>query len=154
MAMGAAKQLNQLKATVKDLKNRLVQEARRRQIDAKVIAAAGTARRAVDQQVTKLRAEGRKLAGDLKATLNKVKSHERAWRDAQSQIKALNAQLKRKDQELASQRTEIGRLSQELAARPPAAPAPAPAADESRFQEPLFPSEPSGWDPSSGEDSD
>jgi chromosome segregation ATPase len=153
VAKVAAKQLNQLKATVKDLKNRLVREARRRQVDAKMTAAARKARQAVNQQVTKLRAEGRKLAGDLKTTLNKVKSHERAWRDAQSQVKALNAQLKRKDEELAGKRIEIERLSRELAARPPAAPPP-PAADEPRFQEPLFPSEPSDWDPSSGESSD
>lgn len=158
VAKVAAKQLNQLKAAVKDLKNRLVREARRRQVDAKMTAAAKKARQAVTQQVTKLRAEGRKLADELKTTVSKVKSHERARRDAQSQVKALNAELKRKDQELANKTAEIGRLSKELAARPAAAPstgAPAaPAAEEPRRQEPLFPSEPSGWNPPSGGSSD
>jgi chromosome segregation ATPase len=158
VAKVASKQLNQLKVTVKGLKNRLLQEARRRQVDVKVMAAARKARQAVNQQVTKLRAEGRKLAGELKATFDKVKSHERAWRDAQSQVKALNAQLKRKDQELARKNAEIELLSKELEARQAATPsggAPAvPAADEPERQGPLFPSEPSGWTPPSGRSSD
>lgn len=157
-AKGATKELNQLKATVKGLKNRLVAEARRRQVDARLITAARKARQAVNQQVIKLRGEGRKLAGDLKATLDRVKRHESASRDAQAQVKTLTAQLRRKDQELAGKDAEIKRLTKELETRP--APAPSseasavPAADESSRQNPLFPSEPSGWNPPSGESSD
>jgi chromosome segregation ATPase len=158
VAKVAASQLNQLKITVRGLKNRLLQEARRRQVDAKVMAAARKARQAVNQQVAKLRAEGRKLAGDLKATLDKVKRHEDASRDAQSRVKALNSELKRKNQELARKTAEVERLSRELQERRTSASvspsAAEPAADEPGRQGPLFPSEPSGWDPPSGGDSD
>jgi chromosome segregation ATPase len=153
----ASKQLNQLKLTIKGLKNRLVREVRRRRVDAKLMATARKARQAVNQQVTKLRVEGRKLAGDLKATAGKVKRHERASRDAQSQVKTLNAQLKRKDQELARKSAEIERLSKELEKQRAAAPVSSggsePAADEPWHRDPLFPPDPSGWEPPSGESS-
>jgi chromosome segregation ATPase len=158
VAKVAAKELNQLKATVKGLKNRLLQEVRRRQMDAKLMAAARKTRQAVNQQVTKFRAEGRKLAGELKATLERVKRHESASRDAQAQVRTLTAQLRRKDQELSRKDAEIERLTKAMEARPAQAPSSgasaAPAADESARQNPLFPSEPSGWNPPSGESSD
>ncbi|HTW87274.1 MAG TPA: hypothetical protein VMD75_04635 [Candidatus Binataceae bacterium] len=153
-----AKELNQLKATVKGLKNRLLAEARRRQVDAKLIVAARKARQAVNLQITQLRAEGRKLASDLKATLDRVKRHASASRDAQAQVKTLTAQLRRKDQELATKDAEIERLTKEAETRPTPAPSSevssALPADEPSRQNPLFPSERSGWNPPSGESSD
>jgi chromosome segregation ATPase len=153
----AAKELKQLRASVKSLKTQLMREAKRRQIAAKLTAAAKKARQAINQQVVKLGTEGRKLAGELKTALAKAKRHEVAWRDAQSQVRSLSAELKRKDQELARKNAEIERLSGELAqksstateAAAPVAPA-APAAEEPTRQNPLFPSETSRWNPSGG----
>ncbi len=144
------RELKQLRASVKGLTKRLVQEAKRRQMDAKLMAAARQARQAINRQVVKLSGEGRKLAGELKTALAKVKRHEGASRDAQSQVKTLNAELRRKEQELARKNAEIERLSGELARRSAPSESPAPSAAEPAHQSPLFPSEPSGWPPSSG----
>src|SRR5579884_1444268 len=65
-AKAAARQLNQLKTMVKGLRAKLVREAKRRQVDARMMAAAKKARQAVNQQVARLGAEGRKLASELR----------------------------------------------------------------------------------------
>jgi chromosome segregation ATPase len=152
----SARQLAQLRATVKQLRTRLERETRARRLENRVLAEAKKARASVTAQVDALRKQGRKLAAQLKSTLTNAKSREAARKEALKMVAALKADLARRSGELRRKSEELRKLAQESAERAreiirsESPPPQAPPAPEWRADEPEPPSaaEAKGEEPS------
>jgi len=139
-----ARQLKQLRATVQELRAKLMQAAEKRRLDSRLLNEAKRARDEVSRQVKALREQGRKLAGELKKALTESDRRHQAREQALAKIAELKAELMRKTDELKRKSRELAELARESAhqagaiirehppsERPPAPPAaePAPAAE-------------------------
>lgn len=114
----AARQLKQLRATIQQLRTKLAQEVKRRKLDLRVLEEAKRARAGVTQQMTALRAQGQKLAGQLKKAVGDANSREQARKEAAALVKELRTELRSKANELRQKSAELGKLVKESVARP------------------------------------
>ena len=113
----AARQLKQLRATIQQLQAKLAQEVKRRKLDLRVLEEAKRARAGVTQQMTALRAQGQKLAQQLKKAVGDASSRERARKEAVARINELRAELRSKANELRQKSVELEKMVKESVAR-------------------------------------
>jgi chromosome segregation ATPase len=114
----AARQLAQLRKTVKELRIKLERETKARQIEARVKTEAQKARAQLASQITALRDQGRKLATNLKSALGDASKRDAARQQALAKIAELKAEYSKRTAELRSELShataELGRKSEEL----------------------------------------
>ena len=113
----AARQLKQLRATIQQLQAKLAQEVKRRKLDLRVLEEAKRARAGVTQQMTALRAQGQKLAQQLKKAVGDASSRERARKEAVARINELRAELRSKANELRQKSVELEKMVKESVVR-------------------------------------
>jgi chromosome segregation ATPase len=113
----AARQLKQLRATIQQLRAKLAQEVKRRKLDLRVLEETKRARASVTQQMTALRAQGQKLAQQLKKAVGDANSREQARKEATALVKELRAELRSKANELRQKSVELEKLVKEPIAR-------------------------------------
>src|SRR5438128_1422538 len=83
---GASGRIGQLEAMVLKLRAALVTEARRRKLDQRVLAEAKRAREGVAKQMSALRAQGSKLAAEIKRAAHENRTLEQARRTALAKV--------------------------------------------------------------------
>ncbi len=113
----AARQLKQLRATIQQLRAKLAQEVKRRKLDLRVLEEAKRARAGVTQQMTALRAQGQKLAAQLKKAVGDANSREQARKEAVALVKELRAEVRSKANELRQKSAELGKMVEESLGR-------------------------------------
>lgn len=111
----SAGQLKQLRATVQELRTKLVQAAEKRRLDSRLLNEAKSAREQVSRQMNALREQGRKLAGELKKALTDSDRRQKAREQALAKIAELKAELARKTEELKRKSHELADLARESA---------------------------------------
>lgn len=140
----AARQLKQLRATIQQLRTKLAQEVKRRKLDLRMLEEAKRARAGVTQQMTALRAQGQKLAAQVKKAVGDANSREQARKEAAALVKELRAELRSKANELRQKSVELEKLVKESIARPREIvhhEAPSPHVPEAPPSEPSEPAE-------------
>ena len=133
-------QLAQLRDMVSQLRARIEKEAHARKLDSRLISEAKRARDEIVRQVTSLRDQGKKLAGQLQSTLTDAKKREKARQDALAIVSELREELARKTEDLRLKTVELRNLAQESAQRAReiiqgAPPAPPPGSSEAGSKE-------------------
>ena len=133
-------QLEQLRSMVSQLRDRIEKEAHARKLDSRLISEARRARDEIVRQVTSLRDQGKKLAGQLQSTLTDAKKREKARQDALAIVTELREELARKTEDLRLKTVELRNLAQESAQRAReiiqgAPPTPPPASGEAGSKE-------------------
>jgi chromosome segregation ATPase len=116
-ASAGAGQLGRLTATVQSLHAKLMAEARRRKLDQRLLAEANRARLKVAKQISALRAQGLKLASQLKRAARDASAREEARQAALAKIAELREDLRRKREEVRRTSTELAKLARESATR-------------------------------------
>ncbi len=99
------------------LRANLVAEAQRRKLDQRVLSEARKARDVVARQLSALRAEGLKVAGQLKRAAQDNHALESAQRAALARIEELRVELHDKGEEVRRTSAELAKLARESAAR-------------------------------------
>ena len=107
----------QLEAMVGKLRSSLVAEAKRRKLDQRVVAEAKRARDAVTKQISALRAQGAKLAAQIKHAANENRTLEQARKAALAKVEELRAELHEKSEEVRRTSAELAKLARESATR-------------------------------------
>jgi len=107
----------QLEAMVGKLRASLVTEAQRRKLDQRVLAEAKRARDAVAGQMSALRAQGLKLAAQIKRAAHENRTLEQARRTALAKVEELRAELHDKSEEVRRTSAELAKLARESATR-------------------------------------
>jgi chromosome segregation ATPase len=113
----ASGRIAQLEAMVQKLRANLVAEAQRRKLDQRVLSEARKARDGVARQLSALRAEGLKVAAQLKRAAQDNHTLESARRAALVKIEELRAELHDKGEEVRRTSAELAKLARESAAR-------------------------------------
>lgn len=116
-AKPAAGRIAQLEAMVGKLRASLLAEAQRRKLDQRVVAEAKRARDAVIRQMSALRAQGLKLAGQIKRAAAEKHTLEQARRAALAKAEELRAELHEKSEEVRRTSAELAKLARESATR-------------------------------------
>ncbi len=106
-----------LEAMVGKLRASLVTEAQRRKLDQRVVAEAKRARDAVARQISALRAQGLKLAAQIKRAAHENRTLEQARRTALAKVEELRAELHDKSEEVRRTSAELAKLARESATR-------------------------------------
>ena len=112
-----ARELDQLRKKVKELTFKLEREAKARKLDARLAAEAKSARAQLSKELTALRAQGRKLAAQLKSTLGDAGKREQALKEARTKVVELKAEPGRKIADLRRKSGELKQLAEESAHR-------------------------------------
>jgi chromosome segregation ATPase len=107
----------QLESMVNKLRASLVAEAQRRKLDQRVLADAKRARDAVAKQMSALRAQGVKLAAQIKRAAHENRTLEQARRTALAKVEELRAELHDKSEEVRRTSAELAKLARESATR-------------------------------------
>ena len=107
----------QLEAMVHKLRASLVAEAQRRKLDQRLVAEAKRARDAVARQMSALRAQGLKLAAQIKRAVHENRTLEQARRTALAKVEELRAELHEKSEEVRRTSSELAKLARESATR-------------------------------------
>lgn len=115
--MTFASQVGRLTATVQGLRTKLMDEARRRKLDQRLLTEAARARSKVVKQMSALRAQGARLASQLKRVTRDAEAREQARRAALAKMAELREELRRKREEVRRTSTELAKLARESAAR-------------------------------------
>lgn len=113
----ATGRMAQLEAMVRKLRASLLAEAQRRKLDQRVVAEAKRARDAVTRQMSALRAQGVKLAAQIKRAATEKHSLEQARRAALAKTEELRAELHEKSEEVRRTSAELAKLARESATR-------------------------------------
>jgi chromosome segregation ATPase len=108
-----ARQLNRLKAKVKELTLKLEREVKARKLDARLAAEAKKIRAQLAGQIKSLREHGRKLASELKSAVGDAGKRERMLKEARKKTAALKTELARKTAELTRKSAELKKLVEE-----------------------------------------
>jgi len=116
-ASASAGQLKQLRATVQELRAKLAQATHKRRLEVRLLGEAKRAREQVSRQMSALRDQGRKLAGELKKALTESDRRHKAREQALAKIAELKAELTRKTEELKRKSHELAELARESAHR-------------------------------------
>ncbi len=112
-----SRQVEELRATIKQLRTRLEREARARKIEARLVADTRKARAQVLKQMDVLRNQGRKLAAQLKVALTDAGRREQARKEALKRIADLKADLARRTDDVRRKSMELKKLAIESAER-------------------------------------
>ena len=107
----------QLEAMVGKLRASLAAEVKRRKLDQRVLAEAKRARDAVAKQMTALRAQGAKLAAQIKSAAKENHTLEQARKAALAKVEELRTELHDKSEEVRRTSAELAKLARESAAR-------------------------------------
>jgi len=107
----------QLEAMVGKLRASLVAEAQRHKLDQRVVTEAKRARDAVAKQMATLRAQGLKLATQIKHAAHENHALEQARRTAMAKVEELRAELHDKSEEVRRTSAELAKLARESATR-------------------------------------
>jgi chromosome segregation ATPase len=113
----ASTQLQQLRKTIVQLKNRLEKEAKANVTAAKIVAEAKKARDVVAAQLKTLRDEGSYLTKELKRALGDAEKREAARRQAVEKIAELRTELSKRTEELKRKSEELAKLTMDSAGR-------------------------------------
>jgi len=116
-ASAPARQLKQLRATVQELRAKLVKAAEKSRLDSRLLTEAKRAQEQVSRQMNALREQGRKLAGELKKALTEGDRRQKAREQALTKIAELKAELARKGEDLKRKSHELAELARESAHR-------------------------------------
>jgi chromosome segregation ATPase len=114
---GASGRIGQLEAMVLKLRAALLTEARRRKLDQRVVAEAKRAREGVAKQMSALRAQGSKLAAEIKRAAHENRTLEQARRTALAKVEELREELRNKSEEVRRTSGELAKLTRESASR-------------------------------------
>ncbi len=106
-----------LEATVNKLRASLVAESKRRKLDRRLVAEAKKARDAIAREMSALRAQGAKLAGQLSRVMHENRTLEQARKAALAKAEELRASLHEKGDELRRTSAELARLARDSARR-------------------------------------
>jgi predicted nuclease with TOPRIM domain len=106
-----------LEAMVGKLRATLVAEAKRRKLDQRVLTEAKRARDAVAKQMSALRAQGSKLAAQIKRAAHENRTLEQARKTALAKVEELRAELHEKSEEVRRTSAELAKLARESATR-------------------------------------
>ncbi len=116
-ASAAISQLMRLTATVQSLRAKLMEEARRRKLDRRLLAEANRAKDKVARQISALREQGLKLASQLNRATRDAGARDEARRAALAKMAELREELRRKGDEVRRTSAELAKLARESAAR-------------------------------------
>ena len=100
----------QLEAIVNKLRASLIAEAQRRKLDQRVLSEVKRARDGMAKQMSALRAEGLKLAAQIKRAANENHTLEQARRTALAKVEGLRAELHDKGEEVRRTSAELAKL--------------------------------------------
>jgi chromosome segregation ATPase len=114
---GASGRIGQLEAMVIKLRAALVTETQRRRLDQRVLADAKRAREGVAKQMAALRAQGSKLAAEIKRAAHENRTLEQARRTALAKVEELREELRDKSEEVRRTSSELAKLTRESASR-------------------------------------
>jgi predicted nuclease with TOPRIM domain len=114
---GASGRIGQLEAMVIKLRAALVTEAQRRKLDQRVLAEAKRGREGVTKQMSALRAQGSKLAAEIKRAAHENRTLEQARRTALAKAEELREELRNKSEEVRRTSGELAKLTRESASR-------------------------------------
>lgn len=114
---GSSRQLEQLRATVKNLRERLIDQAGKRKLELRVMQEAKSARGRIAKEVAMLKEQGRRLTVELKKMLTESERRRRARDQALAKVADLRADVARKSEELRRKSAELARLAHESAQR-------------------------------------
>ena len=112
-----ARELEQLKKKVKELTLRLENEVKARKLDTRLAAEAKKVREQLTKETNILRAQGQKLASQLKSTLSDASKREQALKGARDKVAELKNELGVKTADLKRKSVELKRLAAESAHR-------------------------------------
>ncbi len=107
----------QLEAMVHKLRASLVAEARRRKLDQRVLSEVKRARDGMAKQLSALRAQGLKLAAQIKRAAQENLTVEQARRTALAKVEELRTELHDKSEEVRRTSAELAKLTRESATR-------------------------------------
>ncbi len=107
----------QLEAMVRKLRASLVAEARRRKLDQRVLSEVKRARDGMAKQLSALRAQGLKLAAQIKRAAQENLTVEQARRTALANVEELRTELHDKSEEVRRTSAELAKLARESATR-------------------------------------
>jgi len=107
----------QLEAMVHKLRASLVAEAQRRKLDQRVLSEVKRARDGMAKQVSALRAQGLKLAAQIKRAAQETLTVEQARRTALAKVEELRTELHDKSEEVRRTSAELAKLTRESATR-------------------------------------
>jgi chromosome segregation ATPase len=111
------RQVQQLRTTVRKLREQLARERRARLLNFRLLAEAKRARDMVRKQVMAMRSQGQKLAKQLRGTLTDSKRRDQARKDALARVAELRKEISRQSDELRRKTSELRKLAQESAGR-------------------------------------
>jgi len=107
----------QLEAIVDKLRASLVAEVQRRKLDQRVLSEVKRARDGMAKQLSALRAEGLKLAAQIKHAAHENHTLEQARQTALDKVEKLRAELHDKGEEVRRTSAELAKLARESATR-------------------------------------
>jgi hypothetical protein len=107
----------QLEAIVQKLRASLVAEAQRRKLDQRVLSEVKRARDGMAKQLSALRAQGLKLAAQIKRAAQENHTVEQARRTALAKVEELRTELHNKGEEVRRTSAELAKLARESATR-------------------------------------
>jgi predicted nuclease with TOPRIM domain len=107
----------QLEAMVHKLRASLVAEAQRRKLDQRVLSEVKRARDGMAKQLSALRAQGLKLAAQIKRAAQENQTVEQARRAALAKVEELRTELHDKSEEVRRTSAELAKLTRESATR-------------------------------------
>ncbi len=106
-----------LEAMIGKLRLSLVAETKRRKLDQRVLAEAKRARDAVARQMSALRAQGSKLATQIKHAAHENRMLEQARKTALAKVEEMRAELHEKSEEVRRTSADLAKLARESATR-------------------------------------
>lgn len=115
--LGLARPIAKLEAQVRKLRASLVAEARRRKLDQRILAEAKRARAGVIKQMSALRAQGLKLAAQIKRAAHENRTLQQGRQTALAKVEELREELRHKSEEVRRTSAELAKLARESASR-------------------------------------
>lgn len=107
----------QLEKMVRKLRASLAAETQRRKLDQRVMSEVKRARDGMAKQMSALRAQGLKLAAQIKRTAQENHTVEQARRTALAKVEELRTELHHKGEEVRRTSAELAKLARESASR-------------------------------------
>lgn len=114
---GIARPIAKLEAQVRKLRASLVAEARRRKLDQRILAGAKRARASLIKQMSALRAQGLKLAAQIKRAVHENRTLQQGRQTALAKVEELREELRHKSEEVRRTSAELAKLARESASR-------------------------------------
>ncbi|HUO05147.1 MAG TPA: hypothetical protein VMU16_08120 [Candidatus Binataceae bacterium] len=113
----ATRQIEALRKTANDLRNRLEREVKARKIEARLRAGAKQAQDQLNAQLKSLREQGRKVASEFNSVVGRSRNLENARKEAQKMISRLRKELSERTAEVRHKSEELAKLAGRSAQR-------------------------------------